>query len=542
MSHEIRTPLNGVIGMLNLLGDGHLDEKQRRFVQIARQSADALLSLINDILDFSKIEAGRLELEHVEFNLHELLESVAEMFSHEAGEKGIELTCFVRPNVPATVEGDPERLRQILVNLANNALKFTQQGEVRISAELTEHELHGTRVRFTVTDTGIGIPHDRVRALFSPFTQVDASTTRKYGGTGLGLAICRQLAQLMDGEIGVESVERLGSTFWLEVPLPTVGDGSPRPRRLPERLHDLRILAVDDNATNRELLDEQLSAWGFVVETIGDPFEALGRMSEAAATGTPFRLVLLDHQMPGLDGMTLAKRIKSDPAHRGAVLLLLTSVDRLPTDEERAAVGLAGAMTKPLRQSRLFDVIVDALHGPIPLGTPKRSAPEREQRQPRQTNPAIDAIPRRILVVEDNETNRLVTTELLHRSGFTSEIAENGREAVERLAAEAFDLVLMDCQMPEMDGFEATGVFRRMETEGRSPRVGRTPIVALTANAISGDRERCLAAGMDDYIAKPIDPVRMLETIRRHLPSATTVQREGSRRRVGSATQRPRSA
>jgi len=520
MSHEIRTPLNGVIGMLNLLGDGPLDEKQARFVHIARQSADALLSLINDILDFSKIEAGRLELERVEFNLHEVLESVAEMFSHHAGEKGIELTCFVRPNVPAAVKGDPERLRQILVNLTNNALKFTQQGEVRIAAELIEHELHGTRVRFTVTDTGIGIPQDRVKALFSPFTQVDASTTRKYGGTGLGLAICRQLAQLMDGEIGVESVERRGSTFWLEVPLPTVGDGSPRPRRVPERLHDLRILAVDDNATNRELLDEQLSAWGFVVETIADPFEALGRMSEAAATGIPFRLVLLDHQMPGLDGVTLAKRIKSDPSLCGTVLLLLTSVDRLPTDEERTAVGLAGAMTKPLRQSRLFDVIVDALHGPTPISGEKTSSATCERQDSSPPESTSQDITRRILVVEDNETNRLVTTELLHRSGFGTAIAENGREAIQRLSHEVFDLVLMDCQMPEMDGFEATGIFRRIENEGRSPLKTRTPIVALTANAISGDRERCLDAGMDDYIAKPIDPVRMLETIRRNLPAA----------------------
>ena len=515
MSHEIRTPLNGVIGMLNLLSDGSLDQKQTRFVRVARQSADALLSLINDILDFSKIEAGRLELEQIEFNLHELLENVAEMFGHRAAEKRVELTCFVRPNTPAAVVGDPERLRQILVNLTNNAIKFTETGEVRLAAERVDDPSGEPRIRLSVTDTGIGIPADRIRALFSPFTQVDASTTRKYGGTGLGLAICRQLVQLMGGEIGVDSTPGDGSAFWILLPLRVVGDGAPRPRRLPERLHDLRILGVDDNATNRELLTEQLSAWGFVVETIADPFAALGRMSEAAAAGTPFRLVLLDHQMPGLDGLTLARRIKNDPELQKTTLLLLTSVDRLPSQEEQAECGLAGAMTKPLRQSRLFDVIVDALHGASKPHLPAVA---------RYGNALPTALPPgsagRVLVAEDNETNQLVTTELLLRSGYECVVAVNGREVIERIARESFDVVLMDCQMPEMDGFEATTRLRMMETEGTSARPGRTPVIALTANAVTGDRERCLDAGMDDYIPKPIDPVSMLATIAKYVAGA----------------------
>ncbi|MFO0896589.1 MAG: ammonium transporter [Pirellulales bacterium] len=511
MSHEIRTPLNGVIGMIDLLTGTPLDAQQQRYARICRSSAQSLLSLINDILDFSKIEAGKLELEEVEFNVQLLLEDVLEMFAPRAEAQGLELACHIAQGVPTMVVGDPDRVRQILINLLGNALKFTQQGEVVVRAHLDEQAERHALVKFEVTDTGIGIPAERQNRLFSAFSQVDASTTRKFGGTGLGLAISKQLTELMHGQIGFTSVEGRGSTFWFTARFGRPAKTDPSAALSAESLRGLRVLIVDDNATNREILQEQLRGWGFETTCASDGARALAIAAEAAARQQPFALGVLDHLMPELDGLQLAQRLKADPATARMVLLVLTSLGETLTAADLARFGLAGYATKPVRQSRLLDTLLDAMaRDPAQASGGDRPAAKAAAELPRTRRPGA-----RILLAEDNDINQLVATEILTRAGYVVQVVSNGKLAVEALMADAFDLVLMDCQMPQMDGFEATGLIRQMEADGLLPHGSqrRLPIIALTANAIKGDRQRCLAAGMDDHVSKPIDPQTLISAI-----------------------------
>jgi PAS domain S-box-containing protein len=505
MSHEIRTPLNGVIGMLELLGSTALDSRQQRYSRIARSSADSLLSLINDILDFSKIEAGKLELEHTDFDLHQLVEDMSEMFAQRAEDKRLELACHIRHDVPAAVRGDPDRLRQVLVNLTNNAIKFTERGEVVIRVALDEETNGEAIVRFEVRDTGIGIPADRMNRLFKTFSQVDASTTRRYGGTGLGLVVCKQLVELQGGAIGVESESGRGSTFYFTVRL-AKQNAIERQARMPVELAGLRALAVDDNATNLEILEAQLAAWHIDYASASSGADALTILEGAAAAGSPFRLAVLDMQMPEMDGLQLAAAIKSRPAIADTTLIMLTSIGESMSDEQLAKFGLAAHLTKPTRQSRLFDAIIAVA---ADCGATRPDANSRRRLSHANSS---STKPRRILLAEDNEVNQLVASEIVLEAGFLCDIVDNGLAALEAIATGEYELVLMDCQMPGMDGFEATRAIRERQADSTSDS-RRLPIVALTANAIKGDRELCLAAGMDAYVTKPIDPIRLIETI-----------------------------
>lgn len=517
MSHEIRTPLNGVIGMLDLLAGTDTTPAQDRYVRIAKSSADSLLGLINDILDFSKIEAGKLELEQIEFELPLLLEDVAEMFVHRAKAKGLEMTCRVLPDVPRRVVGDPERLRQIVSNLVNNAIKFTSHGEIEIHGETVRIGDDGLAIKIAVRDTGIGIPDNRRHKLFASFSQVDASTTRKYGGTGLGLAICKQLVELMGGQIGVDSQVNVGSTFWAILPLPVIETASSATARLPAELRQLRVIAVDDVETNLEILRDQFTNWGLSITTVSSAAEALDRLRAAASQRRPYGLAILDCLMPEMDGVELAEAIRADRQLHETPLLMLTSLDDTTTEPLIERLNLAGCMTKPIRQSRLFDAIVQAAtkSAAQPRATPGVTMPAAQSAAP------LIAAGHRVLVTDDNEINQLVACEMLQNAGFVCEVAHNGRQALEAAKRGIYDLVLMDCEMPEMDGFAAVAAIRAWESERNTRRP--LPVIALTANAIDGDRERCLAAGMSEYVTKPIDRERLFRVIATLLPAPADV-------------------
>jgi len=517
MSHEIRTPLNGVIGMLELLKVTPLDGKQQHHVQIARTSAGVLLSLINHLLDFSKIEAGKLELECVEFDLQTLVEDVVEMFGYQAQVKRLELSAHVLPDVPRIVRGDPERIRQMLINLVNNALKFTERGEVsiRVSRDPEGNAEHG--ILFSIRDTGIGIPAHQIDKLFTPFVQADASTTRKYGGTGLGLAICRQLAELMGGVIAVASEVGKGSVFWFRLPLIPVSDSERRLQSIPNSLSRLRVLAVDDNVTNLTILHDQLSRWSFRPTLLSDPTKAIEELRRAQIAGDPYRLVILDHQMPVLDGEQLARAIRSEPDLARAVLMMLTSADNPLSREQRERVGLAACITKPIRQSRLFDTIISAFHPGL------ASRPE-ETPAPLGNVPAVPVPHRgRLLLAEDNEINQLVAVEMLQNAGWDVDVVADGQAAVDAVLRTPYDGVLMDCQMPVMDGLAATQEIRRLETQNclSAQKSHPLPIIALTANASTQDRDRCLGAGMVAFVSKPIVVDQMLETLTTYIRPST---------------------
>jgi Amt family ammonium transporter len=522
MSHEIRTPLNGVIGMLELLSNSHLSEKQTRYTSIAKSSAQALLSLINDILDFSKIEAGKLELHQTDFDLLMLLEEIADMFGHRAEQKGLELSCHVLPDVPVRVYGDSERLRQVLINLVGNSLKFTERGEVRIRSKLLS-AVNGRRtVRFEVEDTGVGIPPEVQSRLFQVFEQADSSTTRKYGGTGLGLAICRQLVELMGGKIGVTSKLGEGSQFWCEVPFE--GANTPQPRRASEiRFRGLRVIAVDDNDTNLQIIETQLTNWGAEVVTARSAADALHILKLAHVQGQKFDLGILDHQMPEVDGVELAKRIHGDPNFQHILMIMLTSSDSPGEPKFLRSVGIRACCTKPILQSRLFDVLISTLHA-AEHGPRLEHQPAAEESEAVGESTPAAAAPtgeaRRILIADDNEINQMVSQEIIEKAGYQCRIANNGQEALDLLKKRYFDVVLMDCQMPVMDGFTAVKEIRRLQAAGQLPDSlpDPLPVIALTANAVAGDRERCLAAGMTDYVTKPVDPEQLLKVIGKLLP------------------------
>ena len=495
MSHEMRTPMNGVIGMSNLLLDTRLEPHQHEFAETIRNSAESLLTVLNDILDFSKIEAGKLQLEELDFDINESVESTLELMAARASAKRLELAAFVPPDVPDWVRGDPGRLRQVLLNLLGNAIKFTQRGEIVVRLELENEGETKAQIRFEVTDTGIGLSPAAQASLFQPFTQADSSTTRRFGGTGLGLAICKQIVELMGGTIGVVSELGQGSTFWFSIPFrkgtPHSQPNDQAPGSASHVLEGLRVAVVDDHETNRTLLQHYLAAWGAHSECFTNGAEALDGMRQAAARQTPFGLALLDFQMPEMNGLTLAQHISQDPALRGAKCLLLTSIDQRFSSEELASSGIAKVMTKPIRRNDLRAAIRACVVSPETAAAVVR--PVAPSPAPAHNPNAL-----RVLVAEDNVVNQRVARLQLEKLGHRVDLVGNGLEVLEALERAPYDLVLMDCQMPEMDGYEAT---RRIRAGTSQPDI---LIVALTAHAMEGDREACLAAGMNDYLSKPV--------------------------------------